>query len=51
MSELPQSICVYCLGELKPDEVYSCDQCERENASREVVEAGNDSQAPEAPEL
>lgn len=38
MSELPQSICVYCLGQLKPDEVYSCDQCERENASIEMLE-------------
>lgn len=38
MSELPQSVCVYCLGQLKPDEAYSCDQCERENASREMLE-------------
>lgn len=38
MSELPQSVCVYCLGQLKPDEVYSCDQCERENASIEMLE-------------
>lgn len=51
MSELPQSVCVYCLGQLKPDEAYSCDQCERENASREILEAGNDSQTPKSPEL
>lgn len=51
MSELPQSVCAYCLGLLKPDEVYSCDQCERENAPPEVKEAGNDSQTPKAPEL
>ncbi|MGE5000375.1 hypothetical protein AB8884_21650, partial [Yersinia enterocolitica] len=51
MPELPQSICVYCLGQLKPDEVYSCDQCERENASIETLEEGNDSQTPKAPEL
>lgn len=51
MSELPQSVCVYCLGQLKPDETYSCDQCERENASREMLEVGNDSQTPKAPEL
>lgn len=42
MSELPQSVCVYCLGLLKPDEVYSCDQCERENASREMLEEADD---------
>ncbi|CNF26668.1 Uncharacterised protein [Yersinia rohdei] len=51
MSELPQSICAFCLDPLKPDEVYSCDQCEHENASIETLEAGNDSQTPEAPEL
>ncbi len=47
MPELPQSICVYCLGLLKPDEVYSCDQCERENASREMLEEADDKQATE----
>lgn len=51
MPELPQSICAFCLGQLKPDEIYSCDQCERENASIETLEAGNDSQTPKAPEL
>ncbi len=48
MSELPQSVCVYCLGLLKPDEVYSCDQCERENASREMLEEADDKQATES---
>lgn len=38
MPELPQSICAFCLAPLKPDEVYSCDQCERENASIEMLE-------------
>lgn len=47
MSELPQSVCVYCLGQLKPDEVYSCNQCERENASIEVVEAADDNRQAE----
>ncbi len=51
MPELPQSICAFCLGQLKPDEIYSCDQCERENASIETLEAGNDSQTPKEPEL
>ncbi|EPE8811642.1 hypothetical protein ACSOQ0_001379 [Yersinia enterocolitica] len=51
MPELPQSICAFCLALLKPDEVYSCDQCERENASIEMLEAGNDSQTPKEPEL
>ncbi len=48
MSELPQSICVYCLGQLKPDEIYSCDQCERENASIEMLEEADDKQATES---
>lgn len=48
MSELPQSICVYCLGLLKPDEIYSCDQCERENASIEMLEEDDDKQATES---
>lgn len=38
MPELPQSICASCLAPLKPDEVYSCDKCERENASIEILE-------------
>lgn len=38
MSELPQSICVYCLGQLEPDEIYSCDKCDQENASIEMLE-------------
>ncbi len=38
MPELPQSICAFCLAPLKPDEAYCCDQCERENASREMLE-------------
>lgn len=47
MPELPQSICAFCLAQLKPDEVYSCDQCERENASREMLEEADDNQATE----
>ncbi|MBK1423840.1 hypothetical protein [Yersinia pseudotuberculosis] len=38
MPELPQSICAFCLAPLKPDEAYCCDQCERENASIEMLE-------------
>ncbi|CNJ18263.1 Uncharacterised protein [Yersinia aldovae] len=51
MLELQRSVCSFCRATLKPDEVYSCDKCERENASIEMLEAGNDSQAPKAPEL
>lgn len=51
MLELQRSVCAFCRATLKPDEVYSCDQCERENASIEMLEAGNDSQTPKAPEL
>lgn len=47
MSELPQSICAYCLGQLKPDEIYSCDQCERENASIEMLEEADDNRQAE----
>lgn len=47
MSELPQSICAFCLAPLKSDEVYSCDQCERENASIEMLEEADDKQATE----
>ncbi|WP_227719863.1 hypothetical protein [Yersinia proxima] len=42
MPKLPQSVCAFCLAPLKPDEVYSCDQCERENASREMLEEADD---------
>jgi predicted amidophosphoribosyltransferase len=51
MLELQRSVCAFCRATLKPDETYSCDECERENASIEVLEAGNDSQTPKAPEL
>ncbi|WP_172958585.1 hypothetical protein [Yersinia pseudotuberculosis] len=47
MSELPQSACAYCLGQLKPDEVYSCDKCERENASIEMLEEADDNRQAE----
>ncbi|EMK7708047.1 TPA: hypothetical protein PXQ51_002213 [Yersinia enterocolitica] len=47
MPELPQSICAFCLAPLKPDEIYSCDQCERENASIEMLEEDDDKQATE----
>lgn len=47
MPELPQSICAYCLGQLKPDETYSCDQCERENASIEMLEEDDDNRQAE----
>lgn len=47
MSELPQSVCVYCLGLLKPDEIYSCDQCERENAPPEVKEVADENRQAE----
>ncbi len=48
MTELPQSICAFCLAPLKPDEVYSCYQCERENASIEMLEEADDKQATES---
>lgn len=38
MLELQRSVCAFCRATLKPDEVYSCDQCERENASRKMLE-------------
>ncbi|HHH0797942.1 TPA: hypothetical protein ACPZO8_004168 [Yersinia enterocolitica] len=47
MLELQRSVCAFCSATLKPDEVYSCDQCERENASREMLEEADDKQATE----
>lgn len=31
----PQSVCVFCLALLKPDETYCCEQCRRENERRQ----------------
>ncbi|CQR03289.1 Uncharacterised protein [Yersinia mollaretii] len=47
MPELPQSICAFCLAPLKLDEVYSCDQCARENASIEMLEEADDNRQAE----
>ncbi len=38
MLELQRSVCAFCRATLKPDEIYSCDKCERENAPPEVKE-------------
>lgn len=38
MLELQRSVCVFCRATLKPDEVYSCDKCDQENASIEILE-------------
>ncbi|HHG9960371.1 TPA: hypothetical protein ACPZLH_001547 [Yersinia enterocolitica] len=47
MSELPQSVCVYCFGQLKPDEVYACEKCAEENAPPELKEAADDNRQAE----
>lgn len=47
MLELQRSVCAFCRATLKPDETYSCDKCERENASIEMLEEADDKQATE----
>lgn len=47
MLELQRSVCAFCRATLKPDKVYSCDQCERENASIEMLEEADDNRQAE----
>ncbi|HEN4722051.1 TPA: hypothetical protein U5341_000901 [Yersinia enterocolitica] len=47
MLELQRSVCAFCRATLKPDEVYSCDKCDQENVSIEMLEEADDKQATE----
>lgn len=47
MSEIPQSICIFCFLMLNKGETYAHQKC----IDKAAKEAGNDSKTPKAPEL